>query len=308
MKRVYPADASLVVSLLDIHATCRTAEGQKGPALEILEAGTGHGALTLHLARSIHAANASVSTVQNSNNKLVSNSVRSARQAVIHTVDISPHYSEHAKKIVHGFRRGLYTKNVEFYAEGVSQWVNKQTLKRQSEDKDDKSFLSHAVLDMPDAHQHLAKVASVLCSQGNLMLFNPSITQIINAVDTIKRYKVPLYLDRVLELGPHMTGGKAWDVRSVKPRTSLRAEQEKSSSASNGNSTKDAAGTKSNSGTIEITDIDESQTSATQNAGNDEGLSEYGRSFEMICRPKKYARVVGGGFLGLWKKQSPREL
>lgn len=305
---VYPADASLIVSLLDIHATCRIAEGQEGPSLEILEAGTGHGALTLYLARAIHAANAFVPSIQNSNDESVSDSIRAARQAVVHTVDISPHYSEHAKKIVQGFRQGLYSNNVDFYAGGVSQWIDQQIQKRHLEDKDDKSFLSHAVIDMPDSHQHLAKVASVLHPQGNLILFNPSITQIIKAVDTIRRYEVPVYLDRVLELGPYMTGGKEWNVRAVKARASLQAEQERRSSRRNESSAPEAAGTNSDIGTNEGTNIDGSQISATENSEEEEEVSEDEQGFQMICRPKAYARVVGGGFLGLWKKKSPREL
>ena len=301
--KVYPADASLIVSLLDIHATCRTAEVQDGPSLEILEAGTGHGALTLHLARAIHAANTSMPKIQSSNDESFSDSMRAARQAVVHTVDISPHYSEHAKKIVHGFRQGLYSNNVEFYTGGVSQWIDQQIQKRHLEDKDDKSFLSHAVIDMPNSHQHLAKVASVLCPQGDLILFNPSVTPFIKAVDTIRRYKVPIYLDRILELGAHMTGGKEWDIRAVKPRASLRAEQEQRSSDRNLSRATDAAETTSNMGTIEGTNIDGPQLFAAENAEKDEGSSECEQGLEMICRPKAYARVVGGGFVGLWKKK-----
>ena len=30
------------------------------------------------------------------------------------------------------------------------------------------------------------------------------------------------------------------------------------------------------------------------------------QGFQMICRPKAFARLVGGGFLGLWRKKIPR--
>ncbi|KFX96568.1 hypothetical protein V490_03275, partial [Pseudogymnoascus sp. VKM F-3557] len=55
---VYPADANLIVSLLDLNPTVPDpSSSSPSPPLEIFEAGTGHGALTLHLARAIHAAN-----------------------------------------------------------------------------------------------------------------------------------------------------------------------------------------------------------------------------------------------------------
>lgn len=54
--KIYPHDANLIVSLLDLHPNTPAAD-TKGPEIEILESGTGHGSLTLHLARAIHAAN-----------------------------------------------------------------------------------------------------------------------------------------------------------------------------------------------------------------------------------------------------------
>lgn len=53
---IYPKDASLIVSLLDLHPTSHT-EGDNESPLEIFEAGTGHGSLTLYLSRAIHGAN-----------------------------------------------------------------------------------------------------------------------------------------------------------------------------------------------------------------------------------------------------------
>ncbi len=54
---MYPADANLIVSLLDIHPSINPEDGSKDEPFEIFEAGTGHGALTLHLARAIHGLN-----------------------------------------------------------------------------------------------------------------------------------------------------------------------------------------------------------------------------------------------------------
>ncbi|KAJ5987724.1 hypothetical protein N7481_002934 [Penicillium waksmanii] len=46
---IYPYDANLIVSLLDLHPN-PPAAGVNKPQIEILECGTGHGSLTLHLA------------------------------------------------------------------------------------------------------------------------------------------------------------------------------------------------------------------------------------------------------------------
>ena len=46
-----------MVSLLDLHVDLLASQNGAQPPAEILEAGTGHAGLTLHLARAIHAAN-----------------------------------------------------------------------------------------------------------------------------------------------------------------------------------------------------------------------------------------------------------
>ncbi|KAF1815387.1 hypothetical protein P152DRAFT_183853 [Eremomyces bilateralis CBS 781.70] len=53
---IYACDANLIVSLLDIHVEPPSAENDA--PFEVLEAGTGQGGLTLHLARAIAAGNA----------------------------------------------------------------------------------------------------------------------------------------------------------------------------------------------------------------------------------------------------------
>lgn len=54
---MYPADANLIISLLDIHPPIDPEVHTRNGPLEIFEAGTGHGALTLYLARAIHGLN-----------------------------------------------------------------------------------------------------------------------------------------------------------------------------------------------------------------------------------------------------------
>ena len=128
---------------------------------------------------------------------------------MIHTLDVSREHSKHAEQIVKGFRQGLYAHDVVFQVGDVSQWIDEQVFKRQL-GPDEEAFLSHIVLDMPSSSLHVEKAASVLGTNGNLLAFNPSITQIISIVKKIKQLGLPLVLSSVLELGLNVSGGKDW--------------------------------------------------------------------------------------------------
>ena len=276
----------MIVELLDIHAPSSNTTSKDEQSLEILEAGTGHGSLTLHLAKAIHVINAS------------GHARHSSHRAVIQTVDASAQYSEHAKKIVHGFRQGLYTEDVSFHVANISDWLDQQVRDRKLEECDDKSFLHHILLDMPNSYRHIEKAVSALHPDGNIILFNPSITQITAAVDLIKTKKLPLFLERVLELGPNLTGGKEWDVRAVKPRAWVQAEQEKRLGDKQETESKQCDQERDHTSTV-----DNSANSVSKNGEQCRAAINEAQGFEMICRPKAYARVVGGGFLALWRKK-----
>lgn len=358
----------MIVSLLDVHVT-HTDPTEDDAPLEILEAGTGHGALTLHLARAIHAANprpsfdakrhssstdgvdpglrwfflplnrlfsylgkiSSLGTYKRSahNGDAPSSSgidastssltpdiqghsseleeYKSKRKAVIHTLDISSRHSNHAKKIVAGFRQGLYAGHVDFHVGDLSEWIQKQfTARAESRtDTEAKAFLSHIVLDLPSSHRYIAQAAPALRVDGCLIVFNPSITQITKCVEKIQTERLPLILDRVLELGAAMTGGRRWDVRSVRPRALVKSEAKKQKDlamASDGETDRSddtiaGSGDSSLSVGSEVVGRDEEQARTLDD-------QEIGR--EMICRPKVGEMVTGGGFLGVWKKMRDR--
>ena len=278
----------MIVSLLDIHISSQSSATEGEPPLQILEAGTGHGGLTLYLARAIHAANPPASREEK----------RLQRGAVIHSLDISPKHSEHAKQIVKGFRRGLYANNVNFQIGDVSEWIDQRISSRQEVQIESigKMFLSHVILDLPSSHSHLEKVASALRANGNLLVFNPSVTQINSCVQLIKDKRLPLHLDRVLELGPAMTGGREWDIRAVKPRALLNLENEKKVKDKISIADKvSAEAILRNTLDTQTKDEEQMQVSEEDDTG-----------WEMICRPKTYAKTVGGGFLGMWKKMRDR--
>jgi tRNA (adenine57-N1/adenine58-N1)-methyltransferase len=285
------------VSLLDIHVDTPSDPLRTEPPLEILEAGTGHGALTLHLSRAIHAANPprprAPPTVEQQEpedavylgesmadlHHTASESWKDNRRAIVHTLDISSKHSKHAKKIVEGFKGGMYAANIDFHVGDVSEWIAEQKAARQTEEP----FLSHVFLDLPNAEHHLTNVAPALHVNGMLAIFNPSITQIADCVEAIREQKMPYLLDQVIELGAGTI--REWDVRAVRPRATMRkAEVSDSPESSSGEA------------------MDPVDGQAVRDDEMAKGMAQAGEKWAMVCRPKAGQQVVGGGFLGLWRR------
>jgi tRNA (adenine57-N1/adenine58-N1)-methyltransferase len=288
------------VSLFDLHPSA----AEDGEKIEVLEAGTGHGALTLHLSRAIHGANpqapkpAPVSEIiddqpasESGGNEQQPESDsalavwKATRKAVIHTIDISPKYSKHAAKTVAGYRHGRYADNVDFHVGDASEWIKSEHVRRASEDP----FLTHAFLDLPATHSHLSAVASALQNDGTLIIFNPSITQILDCIAKIKRENIPLFLDQTLELGNNGgSGGKPWDLRAVKPRASSKVQP-----------------TEADSDTAQSSGSEASEESITRDPA--QALKEAkpeDPDWTFVCRPKVGERIIGGGFLGVFRKMN----
>ena len=266
----------------------------------------------MHLARAIHAANAlrpksesascSKDGVPGSQRPLAQDGDLKAqsqlsyehgnddRQAVIHTVDISSKHSKHAEQTVKGFRQGLYANDIVFHVGDVSQWIDEQVYDR-GLGLDEKAFLSHIVLDMPASFHHVEKAASVLRTNGNLLAFNPSITQIISIVKLVKQLNLPLVLNNVLELGPN-SGGRDWDVRTFIPRALTRIARA-STREDDPSKNKDK-----NSEDGSVADPAESDPFDRDS----QPIHDQPGGMEIVCRPKVGYRVAGGGFLGVWTK------
>jgi len=297
---IYPADANLIVSLFDLHPSA----AEDGEKIELLEAGTGHGALTLHLSRAIHGANSQAPkpapVLETTEDRSVSESVsndqqpesdnalatwKASRNAVIHTIDISPKYSKHAANIVAGYRHGRYANNVDFHVGDVSEWIKSEHVRRASE----APFLTHAFLDLPATHDHLSAVASALQNDGTLIIFNPSITQILDCVSKIKRQNMPLFLDQALELGNNgSSGGKLWDVRAVKPRASSKVQP-----------------LEDGSDAVQASESDSSEESITRDPAQAvKEAKPADPNWTFVCRPKVGERITGGGFLGVFRKKN----
>lgn len=232
---IYPHDAAAIVSLLDLHPT-RPGEDDggedDGDALEVFEAGTGMGSLTLHLARAVHAANAPVSPrlrralcdatlaapLAAAEDQAALDAYRAARRAVVHSLDCNAAHLAAAHRLVRNFRRAQYLGAVDFHGGSVADFFAARP--------PGAPRLAAAVLDMAAAHEHAGPVAAALRPDGLLVVFQPSVSQVAEVQAWAARTAQPLRLERVIELPTTATtdgvhdgaGGRLWDVRVAAPR------------------------------------------------------------------------------------------
>lgn len=180
----------------------------------------------------------------------------------------------------------MYMRDICFQVGNVSQWIDQQMSARNQ-----KPFLSHALLDLPSSYSYVEKAASALRVDGKLVLFNPSITQINKAIELVNTRRLPLQLERVVEVGPAMTGGRIWDVRLVKPRALTKEPHEKPTAAT---------------GKDDDTGVQRGEDLVSSGAIV-EGSPDNNKECQMVCRPKVGDRVSGGGFVALWSKNQTRK-
>ncbi|KAF9766238.1 hypothetical protein IL306_001381 [Fusarium sp. DS 682] len=239
---IYPHHANIIVSLLDLNLSRPGEEehdldpDQPSPPFEIFEAGTGMGSLTLHLARAIHAANPAIPpSLRNTlctaryrtdgfgldlseEDQATLDSYRSSRRAVLHTLDRNVKHSRAAHKLIRHFRRSLYFPTIDFHVGSVDEYISSRLA-----ETDNQPFLSHAILDLPSAHDHASQVIQALHPNGLLVIFAPSISQIGDFQTWVARTGQPVRPERVVELEVSTTadgvldtgGGKEWDVKTV---------------------------------------------------------------------------------------------
>lgn len=256
----------------------------------MLEVGTGHGSLTLHLARAIHAANASASSPKSCENagESPTGSQQRQRNAMVHTLDISSKHSAHAKRIIQGFRQRIYEKDVEFHVGTLAAWVKQQIAIRKLDPAAPESFLSHVIMDVPE-HEGIEDILPLLHEFGALLLFSPSVSQIMAVVDSIRKQNLPLRLERALELGNNSTGGREWDIRGFKPRKFTR-----STSTSEPPGTSEDRDANDGQSTLDVEHSREDEKS------HDASVDE--QEWRMVCRPRVGYMITAGGFLGFWRK------
>lgn len=305
-----------------------------GPPLEILEAGTGHGALTLHLARAIHAANSpcpspkSVDVLETTSDSLplskvgsedvpstdgLSKKARSLadwkkrRRAIIHTIDAVAEHSRHAKRIVEGFSSGLYAGNVDFHSGDVGDFMSNQCRARGVSGQ----IFHHILLDLPGTHNYIVRAAQALRPDGTLVVFSPSVTQIAQVVEVIRKLKLPLSYDQVIELGAGYGGGKQWDVRLVRPRKD-RIKTDQRLYQNNSFQTKDKLPRPDREplgvfGFLRKLFGYGAQGAPQAPSADRTSDNKEEAIWHTICRPSVGHKVVGGGFVGVWRRKKDWE-
>lgn len=231
------------------------------------------------------------------------------RKAVLHTLDNIANHSLHARKLITGFRQGIYAPSIDFHVGDIGAWLAAQSATRQSgphaptsQNGDFSSevspFLDHVLLDLPNVHCSLVSTSRALKTGGALVVFAPNVTQIQTCVELVRKERLALVMDRVLELGTGISGGREWDVRSTRPRALKKDKKQALTSVEH--DVHEA---------VEPLDLIDANPVAAENVADDPASSTSSvdaspgnEGFEMICRPKVGARVVGGGFVAVWRK------
>ncbi|KAF5117326.1 hypothetical protein DV454_001144 [Geotrichum candidum] len=229
---IYPLDAAAIVSLADIHVD-ETTEGVQ----QFLEAGTGHGSLTLAISRMLHAANgearaakrnqpqaASEPNPEGSEAASTDSTGPELRKAILHSIDRNHSFSRTGRHNVRDFRHGMYRDNVEFHVcESPEAWLtNNETSGSWKALANTSNFLHGAFLDLPSPDSSIDAIARHLAVNAPLVVFCPSVSQIQNMVEHVRVCPdLDLTLVNTVELMPGMGGGslRAWDIRSTVARS-----------------------------------------------------------------------------------------
>ncbi|KAI9886701.1 MAG: hypothetical protein M1823_001477 [Watsoniomyces obsoletus] len=151
---------------------------------------------------------------------------RMRRNAIVHKVELSPHWCRHAQTVVRNFRNGLYYPHVDFYPMYLGEWVNKQQERRALPYRRlvETQFLDRVVMDLTTPHKMLLWISSALRTDGMLIVLADDPEDLAQCGAEIRARKLPLDLVRTLKLGPEV-GGSDWEAsegRRTESRSRLR--------------------------------------------------------------------------------------
>ena len=297
MAPIYPDDAGVIVGLLDL-----LSEGE----VRVFECGTGHGALTLFLARAVHS-NSNFHAEEEGEGE-----GGEKRKPTIYTLDISARHSEHARKIVEGYRGGMYSRDISFHVGTPKEFFDvlpstllpTSSLSTSEEEGVNKRIFTHAILDHPSSHTSLPIVSKHLLPAARIVLFAPSITQIIDAQRVVRQEGLPLLLERVVELGQGLSGGREWSLKFVRSRAVLRREAEAEAEASSSSSPVPSSDKSEEVDAVVDEEGERDESSKVEDGipGVEIGKSEQEDEWLVSCRPKVGKVTQGGGFVALWSR------
>ncbi|KAI9893618.1 MAG: hypothetical protein M1814_006414 [Vezdaea aestivalis] len=315
---IYPGIAQIITSHLDIHPLPRSSS--RTSPLEILEAGTGHGSVALHISRILQSFNtapplepplllppptskvtylkASITSLMvkrgerhistlSTTDQAAYREWRAGRNAILHSVEASSLHASFAERIVHGFRSGLYSGNIDFYHADVVKWVQERLAGNNGE-----PFLAHAVLDLPGAKEALTEVSKAIVVGGTVLVFVPNVTQLVECLGLVQEDREGLWLEETLQMDG--AGGRQWEVKMAKLRT-LRSTKERNNLPISEGIPEEYEGEDNNDG-----EEDElAYGSADEKAVSGGARPEHA----VVCRPSLGMRYTAGGFLGIFRKR-----
>jgi hypothetical protein len=203
---------------------------------------------------------------------------------------VSESYSRHAEKLIRSFRRGIYVPHIDFYVSHVGDWISSQLdARRQASSTNDvEPFLSYIILDMPGCAKQIQKAASVMRDGAMLVVFVPSVTQVGDCIREINKHRLPLEMEKVVELGEGISNGRLWDVRLAKIRAREKAPM-----------VKVEADIESSEGSP---DLSSTEPESVEEDAHTMVLKEDDNAPVLVCRPKVGRVIIGGGFVGVWRK------
>ena len=108
-----------------------------------------------------------------------------------------------------------------------------------------------------------------------------------------------MVMEKTLELGTGLSSGRLWDVRLVTPkaqktdRSILLAEKAEEAVAREGDGIEEAE----ESGRVEGSEV---EGSLDNQVGEEEKEEQV-----LVCRPKVGEKIVGGGFVAVFRKEPP---
>lgn len=208
-----------------------------------------------------------------------------------------------------GFRQGLYADNVQFYTSKIDAFLDEIV-----ESGTPRKLYDHIILDLPGSQAYMAQAAKALKVDGCLLLWVPSITQIIDGLKVVKAKTLPLHIDRVIEVGQGISSGRLWDVRW----TRIRDIDRKSGAGRSGSanlqqdtamdtdcSDADSAVESGHGGEARQDVTSTTAGQAEEPATTDALRTDHGQA--IVCRPKVGERTIGGGFIALWRRIREKE-
>ena len=296
----------------------------------MLEIGTGHGSLTLHLARAIHAANAYLPPPDQAKQCPEDQEAQhpidiseDPRPFILHTLDSDPKRLAYAKKVIHGFRAGLYTRNISFHSGTLPTFLQAQYTHRSIDPNIPNPFLSYVIIDIPGAHDLLAEIAPAMHRNATLAVYCPNITQLVRCERLIKKTGLPFWMERAVELGSGISGGREWMVRHPRrPGEKWRSSEEQRTASNEGRSSTGANGGSLTDG-ADAGWLARAQAAVAQLVGGT-GRGSRGEGqrsdssgpkepssprtdqddddYRIVCRPKAGYIVPVSGFLGIWRR------